>query len=117
MRFVVAFVLLTACTSSDLDATAQGVCSGLDPDTCAANAQCQPAFIDDSWSPIRPFHCLALEGTAQLQTACPQDRDGCRSTHDCSPIFHQRLGPTDAPEGDPTYSRCEATELVLASDF
>jgi hypothetical protein len=118
MRFTVLLVLVGACTSSDLDPAAQGACSGLAPQACAANPQCQPAFVEDGWSPgPMPLHCLAVEGDRELQGTCPQDHDSCRATHACSPIFFQRLGPTDGPVGDPTYSRCDATAAVLTGSL
>lgn len=103
-------LVLAACGGGgdDLDASGQGACSNLDLDACSANTACQPSFIESGFSPFEFFHCLASEGDVML-SSCPADRDGCRSTKNCSPVFLLHLGPTDAPVGDPTYERCDLT--------
>jgi hypothetical protein len=116
MRFVVATLLLAACTGSgtDLETSEQGVCSNLDEDACRANAGCQLAYVDSGFQP-QPFfmHCLALEDHASDSVVCAQqDRDGCRSRRECAPIFWQDLGPDDGPVGDPYYQSCD-TEAAL----
>lgn len=110
-------VLLAACGGSDdLDATAQGACSNLGFDACAADATCQPAFLESSGigGPFTVyFHCLAADGQAHA-TSCPAGHDACRATGGCSPLFHQD-SQTDGPIGDPYYTRCELT-TTLASE-
>ena len=109
MRIAVVAVLLAACTGdADLDSTAQGVCSNLTDDACRANPSCQLAYSDSGFQP-EPFymHCLALEDFGTTGTACwTLGRDGCRSRHECAPIFLQQLGSDDRPVGDPTYNSC-----------
>jgi hypothetical protein len=121
MRIAMTAVLFAAACSgsgtdleSDLDETDQGVCSNLEPDACRANTACQLAYVDSGFQP-RPFfmHCLALEDFVATGTECStMDRDGCRSRHECTPVFWQDLGPDDGPVGDPYYKRC-TTEADL----
>lgn len=110
MRLAALVVALAACTGSgsDIDATAQGVCSNLSPADCRTNPACQLAYVDSGFQPAPSYlHCLALEDQLTPELPCPDlDRDGCRSRRECSPVFWQELGPTDAPVGDPYYQRC-----------
>lgn len=53
-----------------------------------------------------------LDATAQ--GACSK-LDGCRETNNCSPVSYQKTGPTDAPVGDPVYSRCDLTVTLVES--
>jgi hypothetical protein len=110
MRIALAAVLLAACSGSgtDLDENEQGVCSNLAPDACRTNPQCQLAYEDSGFQPSPFFmHCLALEDFTTTGTDCStMGRDGCRSRHECSPIFWQDLGPDDGPVGDPYYKSC-----------
>lgn len=116
MRIAVAVVLLSGCSGSgtDLESSEQGVCSNLTADACRANPQCQLAYTDSGFQPAPFFmHCLALEDATTAGTACStMDRDGCRSRHECAPIFWQELGPDDGPVGDPYYQSC-ANEAEL----
>lgn len=120
MRLAIAVIVVVAaaCTGSgtDLDATDQGVCSNLSVADCRANAACQPAYVDSGFQPAPSYlHCLALEDRLTPDSVCAAlDRDGCRARKDCSPVFWQELGPTDAPVGDPTYQSCDL-ETALAT--
>lgn len=118
MRIAFTVVLLAACGGgsggTDIDETAQGVCSGLTADQCRENSECQLGYVDSGFQPA-PFymHCLALDDFATTGTPCStMDRDGCRSRRECAPIYWQELGPDDGPVGDPTYKSC-----VLEADL
>jgi hypothetical protein len=109
-------VFLAACFGSgsspepDLDEDDQGVCSNLTIADCRANPSCQVAYEDSGFQPFPFFmHCLSLvdDETVTPSLACSAlNHDGCRSRHECAPIFWQELGPDDRPVGAPYYDSC-----------
>jgi hypothetical protein len=104
-----AFVTLLSCDGvSELEAE-QGECSGLALNACLAQARCQQAYVDSAFSQApRPAACLHTAAPAKSSEACALlTKDACRTRNDCTPIYWQELGPTDAPVGDPTYRRCD----------
>ena len=119
MRALLAALLLTACTSRDpdLNADEQGLCSNLDYQSCIHTDGCQMAFIHGGVEPVLQFHCLALEDGQMTEDACPTDRDGCRATRGCSPLFFQKTGGTDEPIGDPVYETCDLTGTLATRTF
>jgi hypothetical protein len=113
---VVVVVVVAGCTNSDLEPSAQGACSNISSGACVANSSCQLSFVEGGLAPTEPLYCLALEGDRPTPASCPQDHDGCRATHGCSPVFLQQTGPTDAAVGDPVYDHCALTAVLLTEN-
>ena len=116
MRPLLLVFFVVGCSNSDLEPSAQGGCSNLATDACIANATCQLSFVEGGLAPTTPLYCLALQGDRPTPVACPQDHDGCRATHGCSPVFLQHTGPTDGAVGDPVYDHCALTETLLGAN-
>ena len=114
--WLVVVVMVAGCTNSDLEPSEQGACSNISSGACVANSSCQLSFVEGGLAPTEPLYCLALEGDRPTPASCPQDRDGCRATHGCSPVFLQHTGPTDAAVGDPVYDHCALTAVLLTEN-
>ncbi|HEY5920511.1 MAG TPA: hypothetical protein VIV11_02520 [Kofleriaceae bacterium] len=88
----------------------QGVCNDLDETACKADDRCQQAYENSGHQP-GPFatKCLLLEASPDTTEPCDSLAfDACRARNDCSLVYWQDLGPTDAPVGDPYYQSCVA---------
>ena len=107
-------LLVAACADDHKLAADQGPCTNLDEAGCTADTRCQQVYEDSGFQPS-PFveQCVLVNSSPDSSAACETlSFDQCRARSDCSLLYWQDLGPTDAPVGDPYYKSC-ATEGTL----